>query len=147
MVHALENVHRALRPEGLLLDVRPDSGNAVVEVVRRGRAAPIGEIDESNRSARVRDVRATMARLVGRGWFARERAVRFTFVSRADSVDAWLAHRAEKGSTSVLDPALVERARALLAEGADRLRIRERVTATRYRRTGRPDRDRPTATT
>jgi hypothetical protein len=133
VVHALENVHRALGPGGLLLDVLPDVGDAVVEVGCAGRMVRVGEVDESHRSERVREVRAALARLVRRGRLVRERAVRFTFVSRADTVDDWLAHREEKRSTSVLDPAVVERARLLLAEGAEVLRVRERVTATRYR--------------
>jgi hypothetical protein len=134
VVHALENVHRALRPGGLLLDVRPEPGDAVVEVVSAGRAARIGVVEESERGDRIRRARAALTRIVRRGWLVRERAVRFRFVSHADTVDDWLAHREEKGATSVLDPALVEQARALLAGGAGPLRLRERATATRYRR-------------
>jgi hypothetical protein len=134
VVHALENVHRALRPGGELLDVLPDAGDSVVEVVRGGRAVRVGAVGEASRSERVRDARAALARLVRRGWLVREQAVRFVFVSSAETVEEWLAHREQKGSTSVLDPAVVDRARALLAQGGARLRLRERATATRYRR-------------
>jgi hypothetical protein len=128
----------ALRPGGLLLDILPDPGDPAVEALTASGPVSIGRVDESNRSARVRHARAALAGLVEAGWFAPERALVFEFASYADTVEDWLAHRTEKGSTSVVSQALLDRARALLAAGAARLCLREQVTATRYRR--RPER-------
>jgi hypothetical protein len=56
-VHALKSLHAALRPNGLLLDVRPAPENPVVELVHGGdstvdsrrRVLPLGHVDDSYR--------------------------------------------------------------------------------------------------
>jgi hypothetical protein len=53
--------------------------------------------------------------LVHDGRFVREREIEFDHVAHASDVDAWLAHREEAGSRSILDPPILERARELLS--------------------------------
>jgi hypothetical protein len=68
--------------------------------------------------------------LVGR----RERSVGFEVLYHFDSVDQWLAYRVERGTSTEVDPALLTRARDVLAETSGELLIREQMRATRYRR-------------
>ncbi len=78
--------------------------------------------------------RAALAGMVGQGLFARERSVGFEVLYHFDSVDQWLAYRVERGTSTEVDPALLGRARDVLAETPCELLIREQMRATRYRR-------------
>ena len=49
------------------------------------------------------------------------------------SVDAWLAYRVERGTSTEVDAALLARAREVLADTSGELLIREQMRATRYR--------------
>ena len=90
-------------------------------------AALIGEIHVA---------RAALASAVQAGWFDLQRELVFEFVSHFASVEEWLAHRMARRSTSLVDEALLEHARALLAPPTrGTLRVRELVRATRFRRT------------
>ena len=65
------------------------------------------------------------------------RSVEFEVLYHFDSVDQWLAFRVERGTSTEVDPALLARARGVLAETPGELLIREQMRATRYRRRNR----------
>jgi hypothetical protein len=44
MVHALEEIHRLLKPAGRLFDIHPVSESMPVEIHRGGRIVPVGEL-------------------------------------------------------------------------------------------------------
>ncbi|MEX2556324.1 MAG: hypothetical protein WEB06_11900 [Actinomycetota bacterium] len=44
MVHALEEIHRLLKPTGRLFDIHPVSESMPVEIHRGGRIVPVGEL-------------------------------------------------------------------------------------------------------
>ena len=46
MVHALREAHRALKPNGLLIDLRPAAIHRRVGIVRAGRYQPVGTMRE-----------------------------------------------------------------------------------------------------
>jgi len=77
--------------------------------------------------------RDTLAGLVGEGLFARERSTVFEVLYHFRSVDAWLAYRVERGTSTEVDAALRARARRELADTSGELLIREQMRATRYR--------------
>ena len=56
----------------------------------------------------------------------------FEVVYHFDSVDAWLAYRVERGTSTEVDPALLARARDVLVDTSGELLIREQMRATRY---------------
>jgi len=103
-----------LRPGGKLLDLHPEPEHNRIEVRTGQGVKEVGRLDDS---AYIRDVlhgREVMARLIRDGLFVKEREIVFDHIAHAANVDSWLEHRAEAGSRAVLDPEVVERARALL---------------------------------
>ena len=80
MVHALSEIHRILKPDGTLLDIRPLEDSWSVEVVSSagwqasGRLSdmPIGVADDAAANESMRDVQA-------RGWFIQKELEEFPF--------------------------------------------------------------------
>ena len=80
MVHALDEIRRTLKPNGILIDLRPVEDNWLVEVVSQqaltvaGRLTdvPIGQADDAAAFRAMREVES-------RGWFVREREEEFAF--------------------------------------------------------------------
>ncbi len=80
MVHALEEIHRLLRPDGALIDIRPFAEPSTVQVIAGDRvlyAAPKREADSES----VIDSDRAMEEVLDRGLFSIERAEDFEFLS------------------------------------------------------------------
>ena len=135
MVHALDEIHRVLKPGGLLLDLRPISGETPLEVVRPGRRPELaGFYDEP--ADHPDDVAANnaVARAVRRGLFHRERDGEFRFAYYWDSVDEMRAYIKEKWTATRLPGPVSRKARRLMAPGDGRVRARVRMIITRLRK-------------
>jgi hypothetical protein len=134
MVHALDEIHRVLVPGGLLLDLRPVSGDTPLEVVRTGVAELAGHFKEP--SDHPDDVAANnaIARAVRRGQFVRERDGSFRFAYYWDSVDEMRAYVKEKWTATRLPGAVSRKARRLMAAGDGKVRARVQMVITRLRR-------------
>jgi hypothetical protein len=136
-VDVLHRAHQWLRPDGLVLDLHPEPEFIDVEVVlTHGSAVALGQIDTTSLIANIHTARAALVSAEQGGWYRRERSVLIDFASHFSTVDEWLQYRAERRSTSVLDPAIVARARELLSGTGHEVRVTERILATRLRRTG-----------
>ena len=80
MVHALDEIRRTLKPNGILIDLRPVEDNWIVEVASQkeiqvaGRLTdvPIGKADDEAAFRAMHDVES-------RGWFTKEREEEFAF--------------------------------------------------------------------
>ena len=80
MVHALDEIRRTLKPNGILIDLRPVENHWSVEVASGQEVKvagqltdmPIGKADDEAAFAVMRDVES-------RGWFVREREEEFAF--------------------------------------------------------------------
>jgi len=80
MVHALDEIKRTLKPNGILIDLRPVEDNWPVEVASQqevriaGRLTdmPIGKADDEAAFHAMRDVES-------RGWYTKEREEEFAF--------------------------------------------------------------------
>jgi hypothetical protein len=131
-----------LRPGGRVLDIHPEPEAASIEVAAHGSLTRIGPFDRPAIYDNIVAARDALAELVDRGLFDRERSISFEVLYHFDSVEAWLAYRAERGSSTVVPPELQERARELLAQASGELLIREQMRATRYRRRAAPPRKR-----
>lgn len=127
-------MHDALRPAGLLLDIRPAPQHPLVKVVRGGQAVSIGQIDDSYRIGTLLSADAALQTLIDAGRFVRERETTFTFIYHFDSVEAWLGYMAEHWHSAGIDDDLVARARDVLSSGGGELRILRAVRAVRLRR-------------
>jgi hypothetical protein len=132
-VHVLHKVHRWLRPGGRLLDIHPEPEDARVEVRDGDRLIVVGPYARPAIYENIHRARDTLARVVGEGLFARERSAVFEVLYHFATVDAWLAYRLERGTSTEVDPALLARTREVLADMSGELLIREQMRATRYR--------------
>ncbi len=80
MVHALNEIQRTLKPNGILIDLRPVEDRWLVEVASQQNVLtagqltdmPIGKADDEAAFRAMREVEA-------RGWFTREREEEFSF--------------------------------------------------------------------
>jgi hypothetical protein len=134
-VNALERIWNTLRPDGLLLDIRPAPKHPQVEVRRGESVTALGQIDDSYRISTLLVADAAVRTVVDAGQFAPERDERFTFVYHLESVDAWLDYMAEHWSSAVIAPDMIVRAREALPSRAEgELRILRTIRATRLRR-------------
>jgi hypothetical protein len=85
-------------------------------------------------TAYIRDIhagRVVIASLVRERLFVRDREAEFDHVLHVSDVDTWLAYREERSSRSLLDPRIIERVRALLAEEAGEILVVNRGYAGR----------------
>lgn len=92
MVHALEEIHRLLRPGGVLIDIHPVPMWSFIKVYRGGKVLfeerlPETYWEEVNRAE------GALAKVVDRGLFVVEMADEFDFLTYASSVGELRAHR------------------------------------------------------
>jgi hypothetical protein len=118
MVHALEEIHRLLRPDGNLIDIHPCLEAPLIEIVQGGQiifAEPSPEHDfEDKQQAEI-----ALTQVVQRRLFVVERSKVFDFLIYASSV-AELRNFLEEAS-AFQDSAPDEAAAAAQAELAARL--------------------------
>ena len=118
-MNALERMWAALRPGGLLLDIRPAPQRPWVEVRHGESVATLGQIDDSYRFGTLQVADAAVQTLVDAGRFVRERDVTFTFLYHLDSVDAWLNYMAEHWSSAIISADVIARAYDALPPGVE----------------------------
>jgi hypothetical protein len=134
VVHALKKLHTALRPQGVLLDVHPLPQDSWFEVRRAGQNFAVGQVDQAQDIADITSAEAALGQVLAGGRFVLEGERSFTFVRHFDSVETWLAFRAERQSTGSIAEEALDRARALLAEAPGELCVHRVIRAARYRK-------------
>ena len=97
MVHALEQIHRFLKPGGILVDIHPVAEPPLVEVHQGGRVLFAGPFPGFSHED---DQRAedALASAVERGLYARERHAQFEFLVYASSFPELLDYVEEQGA-------------------------------------------------
>ncbi|HEX6543900.1 MAG TPA: hypothetical protein VF040_19250 [Ktedonobacterales bacterium] len=135
-MRALQNIHAALRPGGLLLDIHPEPENPWLEARTGERIVRLGKLDVSCRTETVLSARESLQRVIDAGLFVRERDITFTFIYHFASPDAWNSYMSEHWSTARLPAGMVERADDALSSGAGELCIPRDLHATRLRKPG-----------
>ena len=133
-MHALKKLHTALRPQGVLLDVHPLPQDSWFEVRRAGQNFAVGQVDQAQDIADITSAEAALSQVLAVGRFVLEDERTFTFVRHFDSVETWLAFRAERQSTGSIAEEALDRARALLAEAPGELCVQRVIRAARYRK-------------
>jgi hypothetical protein len=137
MVHALKEIWRVLVPHGWLLDVRPLSANAPLEIVAGTQVWRAGRVDEAAGLPDDHAANESLQTIVREGWFIHERKAHFDYAWYWDTLDELQTHIAEKWSNSMQLPTTVEtEAARLLTDGGTEARVRLRLTLTiaRYRK-------------
>ena len=137
MVHALSEIRRTLKPDGILLDLRPVEDNWTVEIPSSsdlkiaGRLTdmPIGIADDAAAFAAMRDVES-------RGWFINERSEEFAFFyywNTPSEMKEWID--AEWDDFEKIEEDVYRKAQSLWASAnADaRVRVRVKMSITRWR--------------
>lgn len=138
MVHALREIHRTLKPNAALIDLRPVEGNWTVEIPSSsglqiaGRLTdqPIGLADDAAAFAAMRDVES-------RGWFVREKEDEFAFFYYWDTpseMKEWIDEEWE--DFEKIEEDVYRKAQSLWASAnADaRVRVRVKMLITRWRK-------------
>lgn len=132
-MRALQNIHSALRPGGVLLDIHPEPKSPWLVARRGGQTTLIGQLDETFRIGTVLSARAALQSVVDAGLFVYESDITFVFTYHFASVDAWLGHMAENWASADIPVDMVARAREALATNGGELRIPREIHATRLR--------------
>lgn len=133
-MRALRNIHSALRPGGLLLDIHPEPKHPWLVAQVDAQTIPVGQLDESFRIGTVRFARAALQEVSDNGLFVLERETTFVFIYHFADVDAWLGHMAGHWASAGIPADMAKRARELLATGKGELRIPREIHAARLRK-------------
>lgn len=85
MVHALQQIHRLLTPDGLLIDIHPAPGALHVEIHHRGKILFLEQVPPSNPEA-VQQADDALAHVIRRRLFTSQQHKTFDFRTYAASV-------------------------------------------------------------
>lgn len=131
MVHVLRQIHKALKPRGVLLDVHPVPRPPAVEIWRGNRRPHLDFLDWTNAISSIRGARARLSSIVAEELF-RVRARRYyDLCLHFTSVEAWLRRRRDYGKDEdAIRHELLARARRMMKSAGSTLVITERFRAT-----------------
>lgn len=148
MVHALEEIHRLLKPTGALIDIHPVSESSPIEIHRSGKIDLVGDLSVRQWCTDFQQADNALSEVVQRGLFAVEQEAVFdslTYYTSAgemrtslrESIDKF-ARDAQLADEAVLHAeALAARAEELMrtaVSGAE-LILRERTHISRLKPT------------
>lgn len=135
MVHALEKIHALLKPDGVMIDIRPDGQPPAIEVWIDGRVTRAGFYQETDNFVEYFQAQGAMDEAVGRGLFSVERSGTFTYITHANTITELRDHLLEAWSDAIVDGETVERAAALFDQpGREKeVALREGVLIARLR--------------
>jgi hypothetical protein len=124
VVDALRNVHRAIVPGGILLDLHPIPPSEQVEA----GGAVLGRLDERQFFATARATEEALEEAVGDGLFEPEAELEADVLERFDTAEEMLEIVGEREGVRI--PAVIRR-RVLASPGP--IDLRERVVLRRFR--------------
>ena len=136
MVHALDEIRRTLKPNGILIDLRPVEDHWLVEVATGQEVQvagqltdmPIGKADDEAAFRAMREVES-------RGWFVKEREEEFTFFYYWDTPSEMKEYMEEewKDFEKMEDDVYTAVQSAWAVANADaRVRVRVKMLITRW---------------
>ena len=135
MVHALREIHRVLKPNGTLIDLRPHFGDRIVEVMLSVATVRAGEIDSSATETDKYEANTAIQKVVADGLFRLEHDEVFNYVADIDTVDD-LREYGESLEESILPETVVAQVEALIADETDdfSIQVRRPMMIARYHR-------------
>ncbi len=136
MVHALESIHRLIRPGGQLIDIHPSTELASIEIRLRDQISPAGWLHETDDYIEYEMADQALAAVVTGGLFQLERSGSFSFAWYADTLEELRNYLAEEWKDAIIDDVTFMRAEELMRsiERDKEVILRERITIARYRR-------------
>jgi len=129
MVHALQEIHRTLKSNGVLIDLRPVEQNWAVEIVSAAEVKTAGWLTDMPLG--VADDEAafrSMAEAERRGWFAKEREEEFSFFYYFDTPSEMKEFMDEEWEDfEKLEDAVYAKTKSIWASANADARVRVRV--------------------
>lgn len=110
MVHALEEIHRLLKPEGRLVDIHPVAEPTPVEIHHRGRIIPVGDLTVRQWCRDFEEADGALEEILDRGVFVVEHERVFDATTYYDSVDELRAELRESLDRFARDEASIREA-------------------------------------
>jgi len=148
MVHALEEIHRLLKPAGVLIDIHPVSESSPIEIHQSGQIDLVGYLSVRQWCIDFQQADNALTEIAQRGLFAveRERVLdSLTYYDSAaemltsvkESIDKFARDAQSAGEAVPHAEALAARAEELMRAAVDgaELRVRERTRISRLRPT------------
>jgi hypothetical protein len=85
MVHALEEIHRLLKPNGFLIDIHPVAEHSSIEIHRNGEIELAGHLEVEQWCVDFREADNALTEIVDRGMFTVEQKGMFDALTYYDS--------------------------------------------------------------
>jgi hypothetical protein len=133
MVHALQVIHRLLKPGRTLVDIHPTGEPPPIEIVHDEVRSSAGHLQEGGGFDEYFQADAALAEAVKMGLFALERQDVFEFVTCANSLAEFLDHLDTTWSDAIVAPEVQRLAAELLQTAKGFLEMTERVRVTLLR--------------
>jgi hypothetical protein len=136
MVHALEIVHRWLKPDGRLIDIHPTGEPPLIEVCQESTATLVGHLQETDDFIEYAQASEALEQVVEKSLFKLECRETFWFATHAEDVSELVRYLSEEWSDGYLLPETIRKAGQLLKDanrGAE-LRLSEQVYLGNYAR-------------
>ena len=135
MVHALEKIHRLLKPDGGLIDIHPPPDPASIEVRVGARTTLAGWLNETDDFAPYEDADRALAQVVQSGRFTVERDGTIALITHADTSAELREYVAEEWEHARIDDITAGRVDELLSTpGRDKeVILRETVRIARLK--------------
>lgn len=87
MVHALEEIHRLLKPDGILIDIHPVSEPSPIEIHRNGHIELVGNLEVRQWCIDFEQADNALKEIVQRGMFMVEQKGTFDTLTYYDSTE------------------------------------------------------------
>lgn len=85
MVHALEETHRLLKPNGYLLDIHPVAEHSSIEIHRNGKFGLVGHLEVHQWCVDFEQADEALTKIVHSGMFTREQKSMFDTLTYYDT--------------------------------------------------------------
>ena len=136
MVHALEQIHQLIKPDGQLIDIHHSTELAAIEIRLRDRIFSAGWLHETDDYVEYELADQALSAVVTSDLFQLEQNGIFSFVWYADTLEELRAYLAEEWKDAIIDDVTFTRAKDLLSsiERDKEVILRETINIARFRR-------------